>query len=399
MEKVSKERVRQFRLRAHHLDKWYQRSDLMAAAGACGLQNSPPGAWETALHNRIPGCGREELRRLLEVEKTLLQAWSFRGAPVVFPTAESGAFLSALVSREDEPWIYTRGIQLALDFLEMSFEEALLFVKQAMPGLVGRELKSKTELDQTLADWVLPLLPAAKKELWSRPSMYGNPEKQTVGGAVVSFLSRPCSFMGLVVFGQRMGVSPTFTAYESWIGSPLEPEDAPESSLARKYLRCFGPGTAGGLADWLGCGTAQAERIWHSVAEEIEPVSLSGKTRYILAEDKELLLSPPPPERQAHLLGGHDPYLDLRDREVILEDKARQRLIWQTVSNPGAVLWQGGIAGLWKPRKKGRDLEIEVSLWDAGQFGGRAEAVKQEIRELAERYALFQGLRLNKIAF
>ena len=169
------------------------------------------------------------------MEKTLLQAWSFRGAPVVFPTAESGAFLSALVSREDEPWIYTRGIQLALDFLEMSFEEALLFVKQAMPGLVGRELKSKTELDQTLADWVLPLLPAAKKELWSRPSMYGNPEKQTVGGAVVSFLSRPCSFMGLVVFGQRMGVSPTFTAYESWIGSPLEPEDAPESSLARKY--------------------------------------------------------------------------------------------------------------------------------------------------------------------
>lgn len=84
---------------------------------------------------------------------------------------------------------------------------------------------------------------------------------------------------------------------------------------------------------------------------------------------------------------------------MILEDKARQRLIWQTVSNPGAVLWQGEIAGLWKPRKKGRDLEIEVSLWDAGQFGGRAEAVKQEIRELAERYALFQGLRLNKIAF
>ena len=50
---------------------------------------------------------------------------------------------------------------------------------------------------------MLPVLPAEKRDLWNQPSMYGSPDKQTVGGAVVSFLLRPCAFMGLVVFGRR----------------------------------------------------------------------------------------------------------------------------------------------------------------------------------------------------
>jgi len=125
----------------------------------------------------------------------------------------------------------------------------------------------------------------------------------------------------------------------------------------------------------------------------MEPVSLSGKQLYILSDDKELLLSPPQPERKVHLFGGHDPYLGLQDRDVILDDRARQKQIWQTVSNPGAVLWQGKIAGMWKSRKKGKGLEIEVTLWDD------AKMLKTDIQDLVDRYALFQQLKLNKIAF
>lgn len=125
----------------------------------------------------------------------------------------------------------------------------------------------------------------------------------------------------------------------------------------------------------------------------MEPVNLSGKHLYILSEDKELLLSPPEPERKAHLLGSHDPYLGLQDRDAILDNKARQKQIWQTVSNPGAVLWQGKIAGMWKSKKKGKGLEIEATLWDD------AKMLKTGIQDLVVRYALFQQLKLNKIAF
>ena len=51
---------------------------IETAAGACGVQNSPPGAWETALFNRVEGCTLPELHDALYRRKTLLQAWSYR---------------------------------------------------------------------------------------------------------------------------------------------------------------------------------------------------------------------------------------------------------------------------------------------------------------------------------
>lgn len=393
MDNVSVEQIRQFRLHTHHLDKWYPTTDIEDVAGACGFQNSPPGAWESALHNRIPDLKLGEMKQMLEVEKTLLQAWSLRGAPFVFPTSESDAFLSALAPQQDEPWIYTRGIELALDFLEMTFAELLPVVKKVMPKLDGEVLKSKTTLDQTLAEWVLPLLPKGKEDLWNKPSMYGNPEKQTVGGAVVSFMLRPCAFMGLVVFAKREGANPTFTSFKHWTGHPLQAADNAEQKLARKYLHCFGPASTGEFSDWLGCSPAQAKRIWQTVADEIEPVRVSGKDRYILSNDKDLLLSPPQSERKTHLLSGHDPYLGLQDREVVLDDKTKAKQIWQTVSNPGAILSQGEIMGMWKSRKKGKGLEIEATLW------GGTKSVKKDAQDLGNEYALFQQLKLNKITF
>ncbi len=224
MKVVSVEQARRHRLRAHHLDRAYGIEDAAELAGACGMQNTPPGAWETALFNRAPACRREDAERLLYGEKTLVQAWSLRGAPVVFPAAESAAFLSALVPAKGEPWAYTKGIGLALDALGMEFDRLLELLVRAMPRLDDEAIASKVALDQTLADWVEPLLPANKRAAWRQPSMYGSPDKQTVGGAAVSFLLRPCSFMGLVVFGERAGATPTFTSYRRWTGGALQPD-------------------------------------------------------------------------------------------------------------------------------------------------------------------------------
>lgn len=397
MLQVSIEQVRQYRLRAHHLDRAYSPAELEAVAGACGFQNSPPGAWELSLHNRIPSYSREDMQGLLEREKRLLQAWSYRGAPVVFPIGESKTFSSGLIAQGEEPWVYTRGIQLALDHLSMPFDQLLNMLRQVMPRLDGQTIQSKTALDQTLAEWMLPLMPQDKQVLWNQPSMYGNPDKQTVGGAVVSFLLRPCAFLGLVVFAAREGAQPTFTSYQSWVGQPLEPspapEQAPEQALAEKYLRCYGPGTVTGFADWLGCSPAQARRMWKTVDDNLEPALVSGKERYILSADKDLLLSPPQPERTLHLLGGHDPYLFPWDKAFLLPDPALQRIVWQTVSNPGVVLSQGEVLGVWKTRKQGKGLKVEITLWDKGQLP------KAALQVLCEEYASFQELALNRVTF
>ncbi len=321
-----------------------------------------------------------------------MQAWSFRGAPVVFPAAEADAFLSALLPQGDEPWIYTNGIGLALDALGMEFDEMLALLEQVMPKLDGKTIVSKTALDQTLADWIEPLLPAGKREPWRAPSMYGSPDKQTVGGAAVSFLLRPCALKGLVVFGERSGASPAFTSFRTWLGQGLDSgKDAPKK-LVRKFLHCYGPSTPDRLASWLGCSGKQARRLWKTVADEVEPVALDGKRAYVLATDRERLFAPAPLERELLLLSAHDPYLDQRDRAVLQADKTLQRQIWRTVADPGAVVLRGEVVGTWTGRKKGAGLEVEANLWSSA-------VDVRKLRDLAEAYAAFLGVELLGVSF
>ena len=87
---VTEEQIRRYRLTAHHLCG--DAAVSLTEAAASGLQNSPPGAWETALFNRVEGCALAALQNALYREKTLLQAWSRRGVPAIFPTAESDVF-------------------------------------------------------------------------------------------------------------------------------------------------------------------------------------------------------------------------------------------------------------------------------------------------------------------
>ena len=382
------------------------------------MQNTPPGAWENALYHRIPSCSLVQMEQLLygdpkslensgspkasETGRMLLQAWSLRGAPFVFPVSESGTFLSALIPQTDEPWIYTRGITLALDYLGMEMEPLLELLKQVMIRLDNAVITGKNSLDQTLAEWMLPLLPKEKQALWNQPSMYGEPDRQTVGGAVVSFLLRPCAFCGLVVFGRRLPEGPSFTSFRNWLGTSLPLEEAArkkaQKALVRKYLHCYGPAVPAMFADWLGCSKEQARRLWAAVSEEMEEVRVSGKKAWILADDHDSLFSKPDFSRPLLLLNGYDPYLDQRDRAMLQPDKTLQRKIWRTVSNPGAVIFQGKTVGIWTSRKKGNGLDVEVILWKDEEGKQPEEATLfRELSGMVEEWSAFRGLSVRGI--
>lgn len=391
---INAEKIRRYRLRAHHLDEKLRMDGILDAAGACGLQNTPPGAWETALFNRLDSCTLAALGDALYGEKTLLQAWSYRGAPVVFPTGQSDIFLTPLIAREGEyPWIYTRGIAAALDYLRMPFDDLLSRVKEAIKYLDGHTINGKEALDQTLADIIGGDLPEDRQALWRAPSMYGNPGKQTVGGAVVSFLLRPCSFSSLVVFGERHGVSPTFTSFKNWTGG--EPAHVPnaDKELARKFLHCYGPASAESFMGWLGCSRKQANRVWSAISEETAPVHVEGKPRCMLAEDMGSLLSAGGDSEKLLLLGAHDPYLDQKDRTVILANKNLHKTVWKLAANPGAVSKGGRIIGTWKTKTLKDKLDISINLWEPASI-----AEQRLIKSLAEEYAAFRLLDLKKCA-
>lgn len=390
---VTAQQVRWYRLAAHHLDRLAPSDALLAAAGVCGLQNSPPGGWETALFARLEGISRPLLRQALEEKKTLLQAWSYRGVPVVFPTQESAVFLSALAARPgEEPWIYTRGVTLALDFLGMEWEEALSLVRQAAVWLDGHTVTTKEELDRVLAARVADGLPAALRERWNAPSLYGRPDRQSVGGAVVSFALRPCAFLGQVVFGARQGIHPTFTGYTSWVGKPLVATPSAEAALVRKFLHAYGPATRAEFALWLGSSPQQTKRLWQTVASECVPVQKAGKRAYLLAEDLPALLQAQPPEERWALLGAHDPYLDARDHDLLLEDAALQRQVWRTVASPNVILQDGRVVGIWKGKSLPQGMEITLT-----PFEPLPEDALRHLRQRAEAYAAFRELPLKKL--
>ena len=90
------------------------------------------------------------------------------------------------------------------------------------------------------------------------------------------------------------------------------------------------------------------------------------------------------------LLGPHDPYLDLRDRDTVLPDQRLQRQVWRTVGNPGAVLHGGRVAGLWSARAQGDRLAVSVTLFEALTSVQRAQ-----LEELVQGYAAFRGTALQ----
>ena len=349
---ITPEQVRAHRLRAHHLDRRYPASRILEAAGACGLQNSPPGGWETALFQRLEGCSLPLLRDALYRDRALRQAGRGRGG--------------------------------------MSFDEAHARVREAARCLDGTTVRSKEALDQLLADRVGEQLPPEQRALWDSPSMYGRPDRQTVGGAAVSFLLRPCSFASLVVFGRREENSPTFTSFRRWLGREPSPCPQGEAELVRRFLHCYGPAAPADLQAWLGSSPQQAKRLWSAAAEEMEPVRVLGRTRWALIRDRDSLTAPPEQPGRLILLGPHDPYLDLRDRALVLEDPARQRQVWRTVSNPGAVLKDGRVAGIWTGKAVQGRLEFSLSLWEPLSPGAR-RALEHE----AGAYAAFRGLELS----
>ena len=392
------EQILAFRLQNMSLSAAFPPSGIEEAFGGWVMQNTPPGVWETALHTRMPSLPLPHIEDALCLGKTLIQAWSLRGAPCIFPASERGIFLTALLPEAGEEWIYTRGISGALDHLDMSQEELLPLVEQAALLLEDTVITGKAALDHALAEQVAPLLSPDRRERWYSPSIYG--ANQTMGEAAVSFLLRPCALKQLVVFGRKQKTSPTFTSLHNWYKDQPVPPSSPEDSipaLVKRYLHCYGPATPQMFADTLGCSLRQARRMWQTVFDLVIPVKTPCGNSYLLEQDRETLthaagtLPAPDSPEAIRLLPPHDPYLDARDRTLLLPDSTRQKEIWKITGNPGAILINGQIAGMWKTRKVSSTLQAEAVLWTPFCAAGR-----QEIENWFIRYASFRGLKLQK---
>jgi hypothetical protein len=362
-EKVSTSEVVAFRLNAHHLTKRLGSDGLLEAAGLCGIQNSPPGSALLALHARVRDITQERVAAAIADDKSLLQTWSMRGAPFLFPTADAPVFTTGVSPPTEEAMIhFIPGVEQTITNLDISLTKVVELCGAEIDAVLAGRRLAINELGQELARRIASKLTTGQRGIWEGEGPYE--PNQPLGEGVVHFCVRILTLQRKICFAPRAGNQAPFVLVEEWLGHAI-PDIAPErarAELLRRYLRGYGPSTRIGFAAWLGVHTRDTEPWWTEVHEDLTPVEFGG-TSWILTEDLDALRSAPEPEG-VRLLPPRDPYTQMRDRETIV-DKRRHRELWMTVGDPGAVLVDGKIAGTWRTRKSGRKLTVTIKTFES----------------------------------
>lgn len=157
------------------------------------------------------------------------------------------------------------------------------------------------------------------------------------------------------------GSSPTtLRPIDGWPGVPAAA--AGTESLVAAYLRLLGPAAPGEAAKFLGTTPAELARVWPAGLVEVR---VDGRRTWLPQDRADALRSAPPP-RLVRLLPPSDPFLQARDRTLLVPDKVRQSTVWRALGNPGVLLVDGEIAGVWRSRMAGKaTLEVTVTPFDA----------------------------------
>jgi Winged helix DNA-binding domain len=352
---VTRERVLAFRLARHHLGG--ERAPDAATAAFPGLQDTPPGSAGAALAARAD-AGPEALDELVTVP-------SLRGAATAVALEDLAIFTTGLEpSDEDEAKHLIGNAWKDLD--EHSALEALDTASEAVRDVLADGPLIKSAFHRALTARV-------PKDLrwWCK----GCGERH-----VHPSLWRATGIRCVLAVVGRDGRSPVYGA-----PPPAPRVDDPGGALARRYLQAHGPTTPLLFRYWASLTLPHAKRLF-ARAGELAQVG----DKWVLAEDAALEAPAP---GGARLLPNLDPLASAKDREILVPDEAVRKRIWISLGGPGMALVDGEVAGLWRPRKKGKRLVVELE-----PLRTLTRAERDALAEEAERLAPFRGAETGEIA-
>lgn len=352
---VDRARVLAYRIAAHQLDRSVRRLDDLAVLDL-GVQDTPYGSAVQALAARTD----EPLRA-----GDLALVWATRGAPHLHRWADLPALMTALWPLSDS---------------DADARIAGPRVKEAA-GLGAGAFRSAAQAFREVVTTAMP-----KGEVSTGVSARVP--------AAVTYDCVPCGARHIsgslfqqsgLAGGVRLEARGSTTTVLPLDDPPDIPAQAAGTeSLVIAYLRLHGPATPGDAAKFLGIKPGEIRRVWPE--GQVEEVRIDGKRAWLLSESGGALRSAPAP-RLVRLLPPSDPFLQARDRDLLLPDKARQKEIWRILGNPGVLLVDGEITGTWRARKRGKTaLELTITPFERPSADARAVA-----EEEAERIAAARG--------
>lgn len=182
---------------------------------------------------------------------------------------------------------------------------------------------------------------------------------------------------------------------DTWLAPLTHPPGIPDTAagtadLLTAYLRLLGPATESEAAKFLDTTRTAARPAWPSGLAE---VSVDGRRTWLPADRIDALRSAPRPD-VVRLLAPSDPFLQARDRDLVVPDKARQKEVWRIIGNPGALLVDGEVAGTWRPKKSGNRLDLSVVPFDTVPA-----RIRTAVEADAERVAEVRGAREVRVVW
>jgi len=380
---VSREQVLRHRFRRHQLDR-----AAGSAAGPTdvdlldvGVQDTGPDGAAWALVVRGAALGS-----LAEVADEIALAWTLRAAPHAYRRADLAAVAVATA-----PWSEADAAKRIFD-ASKPLKAAGVPVLDALREVVDRE-----------------------RELVVEPTVKGE-----VSGGLNAVLGeehlrfcRPCDAVHIYEMPFRLAALQAGLELEAETSPPvlrrveglapnryahLADEAERRFDVVRGALRFSGPATRKEVATFLDAAAKDVAVHWPDDVIDVEvEVGEHRESKAVLGDDLEALLAAAERPRAAdvavRLVGPYDAFLQGRDRELLVPDPARRKALWPVLGRPGAVVADGEILGLWRPKTSGKTFTVRLEPWAAVTKARRA-AIDVE----AERLAAFRGLRLSAVA-
>jgi hypothetical protein len=360
---ITRSQVVSFRVRAQQLDR--ESTDLGDASVLdIGVQDTgPDGAmWALAIRGVDVSAltGRE-----------LTKQWTIRGAPHLYRRKDLPSIAAAV-----EPF---------------SEADAGKRIFDAAKPLKAAGISNLAALDAVAA---------AMRSIVTKPMVKGEMSTRLTAAMDPPYLRwcRPCNATHLYEQPFRLAALRA--------GLELEPDTSPpvlrpvpgferaakplqRHDTVRAYLRLLGPATPKQVADYLDAPVKDVTARWPEDAVE---VSVDGEQRWLLAGDQDNVAIDR--VEVTRLLGPFDLFLQAKDRTLMVADPARAKALWPVLGRPGAILRDGEIAGLWRPRKSGKSFTVNVELWHTSSPG-----LRNAIAAEAERLASYRHVALSGVDY
>ena len=343
---ITPEAAALFTLDRHHLIERAPREKAIEVVdNVLGLNAQGALNFQISLWNRVDDLDTDFIPSSLFEDRSLVRSWLMRDTVHIIPSKRFPLFRRALepgLMTEWNRWTVKTGRKEAPDSWEPLYHMVL----------------------DALEERPLTLTQILDKSGWTNQDARGRLHR----------LLREMSLRGLVCHARSSGpwyhnTQHTFARVDGWLpeadlDSVSEEEAA--SSLARMYLKAYGPASISDYAYWTGMRVREAKPIFESISDSTAEVTVTdqrGKL-LILEEDLGALLKKEVNPRWARLLPEFDALImGHRDKTRFLDPSTKSSVFLPLADVAATILMDGRVEGVWKMKKDRKLWRLELSTF------------------------------------